>query len=331
MSETRRSTAAVLAVDGGNSKTDVAILDRQGNALIATRVPGSANAGLGHDLSLGAIDAAIASACRLVGIEPTSPPVAEVGVYCLAGADYPADDRRIGKELGRRGWTTTSLVRNDTFAVLRAGTVRGWGVAIVCGAGMNCCGVDPDGREVRYPALGPISGDLAAGGEWLGTMAVAHAVRSEEGRGPGTTLERIVPAHFKLARPSALVEALYVGDIDSGQRLELAPLVFAAAEEGDVISQQMIDRVADEVVAFAVATIRRLRLAATDVEVIMGGGIFRTGNGTFHSRIEEGICAVAPRAVLRRLDLPPVVGAGLIGLDQLGVHKQTLTLKVGDA
>jgi N-acetylglucosamine kinase-like BadF-type ATPase len=328
MSEASHSIPAVLAVDGGNSKTDVAIVDRRGKALTATRVQGSSNAGLGHDEQIDAIDAAIAIACRELGIEPSRRPVADVGVYCLAGADFPIDDRRIGKEIERRGWTTMSLLRNDTFAVLRAGTRRGWGVAIVCGAGMNCCGVNPDGREVRYPALGEISGDLAAGGGWLGTMAVAHAVRSQEGRGAKTSLERLVPAYFGLARPSALVEAIYVGKINRERTVELAPLVFAAAEDGDGVAQQMVNRVADEVVAFAVATIRRLRLSPTDVEVIMGGGIFATGNGTFHSRIAEGICAIAPRAVLRRLDLPPVVGAALIGLDQLGVHKPTLALRI---
>lgn len=330
MNKGRRPTPAVLAVDGGNSKTDVAILDLRGNALAATRVRGSSNAGLGHDLSLDAVDAAIAIACNELGLEAAAHPVAEVGVYCLAGADYPADDLRIGKELGRRGWTTTSLVRNDTFAVLRAGTERGWGVAIVAGAGMNCCGVGPDGREVRYPALGEISGDLAAGGVWLGRTAVAHAVRSQEGRGQKTSLERIVPAHFKLARPSALVEAIYLGTVPFERTLELAPLVFDAASAGDEIAQQMIDQVADEVVAFAVATIRRLRLTREDVHVVMGGGIFRTTSPSFHRRITDGIRSIAPRAVLRRLDSSPVVGAALIGLDQLGVRKRTLDLHVSN-
>ena len=45
------------------------------------------------------------------------------------------------------GLAAEPLLRNDTFAVMRAGASRGWGVAVVCGAGFNCTGVGPDGRE----------------------------------------------------------------------------------------------------------------------------------------------------------------------------------------
>lgn len=46
---------------------------------------------------------------------------------------------------------------NGTFAVMRSGLDDGppyWGVAVVCGSGINCVAVAPDGRTVRYLALG---------------------------------------------------------------------------------------------------------------------------------------------------------------------------------
>jgi len=73
-------------------------------------------------------------------------PLADVAVFCVAGADLPADDRRILRGVRVRGWATDNVVRNDTFAVMRAGADRGWGVAVVCGAGINCVGVAPDDR-----------------------------------------------------------------------------------------------------------------------------------------------------------------------------------------
>ena len=326
MSETVR--AAVLAVDGGDSKTDVVLLDRRGGILGARRLKSSGHAGLGRLEALETIDGAIRSICKVIGADPDRRPIADVGVYCLAGADLPLDDRRISRDVSRRGWTRKNLVRNDTFAVLRAGTDRGWGVAIVCGAGMNCAGIGPDGRVVRFPALGEISGDLAAGGGWIGTRAVANAMRGQDGRGPRTVLEDLVPAHFKLSRPSAVVEAFYVGRLDQRRVAELPPLVFAAAQKGDAVARQIIDAVADEIVAFAVSSIRRLRLTARDVEVILGGGIFRTHDAGFLKRIEQGIREAAAHAVLRRLESPPVVGAGLIGLDELGIARvQAATLR----
>ena len=56
-----------------------------------------------------------------------------MGIFCLAGADLPADDRRLQRWLRERAWTNETLLRNDTFAVLRAGTERTWGVGVVCG------------------------------------------------------------------------------------------------------------------------------------------------------------------------------------------------------
>lgn len=307
----------ILAVDGGDSKTDIVLVDRDGNLLGAKRYAMSSHAGLDRVGAEAALDGAIRSACRAFGLEPDGKPVADVGVYCLAGADLPLDERRIHRELARHRWSEKTLVRNDTLAVLRAGTDRGWGIGIVCGSGMNAAGVAPDGRVVRFPAFGPISGDLAAGGGWIGLMALAYAVRAEDGRDRPTLLQRSVPAYFKLATPSAVTEAIYLGSLNQHRLVELAPVVFEAARRRDRVAREILDRVADEVVAFAVSAIKRLRLARLDVEVVLGGGVFRAPDRSFLNRIRLGVQKAAPRALICRLDSPPVLGAALLGLDTL--------------
>src|SRR5437762_4164502 len=153
-----RADRRILAVDGGDSKTDVVLLDATGRVLGARRVHASSHLGLDRVGAADALDAAIRAACRSFKVDPDRKPIADIGVYCLAGADFPVDERRIHRLLASRGWTSRTLVRNDTLAVLRAGTDRGWGVAIVCGSGMNAAGVAPDGRVIRFPAFGEISG-----------------------------------------------------------------------------------------------------------------------------------------------------------------------------
>jgi N-acetylglucosamine kinase-like BadF-type ATPase len=327
MARSRVRPRRILAVDGGDSKTDVVVVDSDGNVLGAQRVRLSSHLGLDRVGAADALDAAILSASHAFGLDSGRKPMADIGVYCMAGADLPVDDRRIHRELSARGWTAKTLVRNDTMAVLRAGTDRGWGVGVVCGSGMNAAGISPDGRVVRFPAFGEISGDLAAGGGWIGLMALAHAVRAEDGRGAPTILERRVPAFFKRSKPSAVTEAMYLGRIDSHRLVELAPLVFeAAARRHDAMAREILNRVADEIVAFSLAVIRRLQLSRRDVEVVLGGGIFRADDPQFFTRISNGIHAVAPRAILRRLDVPPVVGAALLGLDAVGADRS-----LGDA
>jgi N-acetylglucosamine kinase-like BadF-type ATPase len=313
-----RSPAAVLAVDGGASKADVALVSRTGEVLGAARRLGVSNVSLSMENSTRVIADAIQAAGEEAGLAVDGKRLARLGVFCLAGADFPMDDRRISRVFADRGWTKNLLVRNDTFAVLRAGTDRGWGVAVVCGTGMNCVGLGPDGRTVRFPALGELSGDWSAGGEWIGMMALGAAIRGRDGRGHRTIMEDTVPAHFGLPRPSAVMESVHRGRLEWRRVMELTPLVFEAAAAGDGTARWILDQQADEVVAWAQAAIRRLRLLSRETDVILGGGVFLADDPDFLGRIEAGLAKVAPRAVARRLQTPPVVGAALLGLDQEG-------------
>lgn len=309
--------AAILAVDGGGSKIDAVLLRRAGEVMAARRLPSRGWEETGDGAFIDQIGAAVAAACEEAGLRANGGPIADIGVYCLAGADLPVDVRRISKALRRHGWAARDVLRNDTFAVLRAGTDRDWGVAVVCGSGMNCTGVAPGGKTYRFPALGEWSGDWGGGND-VGSSALFHAVRAEDGRGEPTSLRRAVPGHFGMRRPSQVTQALYLGKVDGRRLNDLPPVVFAEADAGDAIARSIVDRQADEIVAMAATAIARLRLSALDPDVVLGGGLFRSGDAPFFERIEAGICAAAPRARIVRLTAPPVVGAAMLGLDEGG-------------
>jgi N-acetylglucosamine kinase-like BadF-type ATPase len=247
----------------------------------------------------------------------TSVPV-PVGAFCLAGADLPVDERRLSDALTLRGWAAQVLVRNDVLAVSRAGATSGWGVGVVCGTGINCAGLGPDGTTVRFPALGELSGDLCSGGGWLGVRALGLALRAGDGRGPDTALRELVAEHFGRSDVEAVLEAVYMGELGYERLYELSEVAFRAAAAGDAPARQAVDQLADEVVAMATAAIRRLDVASTPVEVVLGGGVVRTTDRVFWGRIDDGIRAAAPAAVIRPLTEPPVLGAALLGLDALG-------------
>ena len=311
------SRPAILAVDGGGSKIDAALLARSGRLLGASRTYTPTYDGTDAVSSLDGIGNAIKAACADAGVDPDALPVAEIGAFCLAGADLPQDDRRIATALRKRGWAEADIVRNDTFAVMRAGTERNWGVAVVCGYGTNCSGVAPDGRTYRFPAVGVISGDWGGGSD-VGEAALWYALRAQDGRGAKTKLAALVPAHFGMRRPRQVMEAIYFGRLDEYRVTELAPIVFRAAAEGDPVAGSIVDRQADEVVLMAGTAIRKLRMTELDVDVVLGGGIFRNEYEAFFDRIREGLREVAPRARVHVLTTPPVVGAALLALDRLG-------------
>ena len=304
----------VLAVDGGNSKTDVALVGGDGRLLATVHGPTSSHQAVGVERGMERLAAFVAEAHAQAGGGAADR--ADVGVYCLAGADTPADVRLLTSSLAARGFARTDLLRNDTFAALRAGTDRGWGVVVICGQGVNAAGVAADGRTARLDALGEISGDWG-GATDVGWQGVAAAVRARDGRGPRTVLERVVPAYFGLASPHALTMAMYDGRIPHRRVVELSPVVFAAAMEGDGAARAIADRLADEIVAMAGAMLRRLRLTRLDPEIVLCGGVFRTPDLDFRSRIEAGVHGIAPRARVVRAEAPPVAGAALLGLDAL--------------
>jgi N-acetylglucosamine kinase-like BadF-type ATPase len=309
----------ILAVDGGNSKTDLALVDSDGRLLAALRGPTTSHQQIGFEPGIERMAGLVADLRNAAGLTPDTP-AAELGVYGLAGADTPADTRRLAGALGARGLATDVVVVNDAFTPIRAGAEHGWGVSLICGQGVNAAGIAPDGRTARLAALGDISGDWG-GGHDIGTAALGAAVRARDGRGPRTTLEELVPARFGVARPIDVTRRIEAGTLAHRRLAELSPVVFAAAGSGDAVARSILDRQADELIAMARAIIVRLRMAHRAPTVVLAGGVFESRDETFDARVVDGIRAAAPGATVRRSEALPVMGAALLALDRiLGAH-----------
>ena len=80
---------AVLAIDGGNSKTDVALVAADGSLLASARGPGVRT--FPTPAVLGAIGTAISLAASDAGLAGRFP-VADHTVACMANADLPEEE-----------------------------------------------------------------------------------------------------------------------------------------------------------------------------------------------------------------------------------------------
>ncbi|MEU4032506.1 N-acetylglucosamine kinase [Streptomyces collinus] len=312
MGLTATDTASVLAIDAGNSKTDVAVVTSAGEVLATARGGGFRPPAVGVGPAMDALAEPVGRALADAGL----PAVSHVSA-CLANADLPVEEEQLATALHARAWGGSVEVRNDTFAILRAGVAEPRGVAVVCGAGINCVGMRPDGRTARFPAIGRISGDW--GGGWgLAEEALWHAARAEDGRGGPTALAGTLPAHFGLPSMYALIEALHLGHVEHDRRHELTPVLFATAAAGDPVARSLVDRLAEEVATMATVALTRLDLLAEETPVLLGGSVLTAGHARLDDGVRDLLAARAPKADVRVVTAGPVLGAALLGLDRLG-------------
>lgn len=305
----------VVAVDGGGSKTDAVALTLDGEVVRRTRGPGNSPQAIGTDASVTLVDGLV----RQVAADA---PVRHAALY-LSGLDLPAEVEAFRDAAAGLSWATEGLdVDNDLFALLRAGTDEPDAVAVVCGTGMNAVGVRADGARARFLAVGAISGDWG-GGQGLGGEALWHAARDVDGRGPHTQLTDAIAGHFGVSVPT-LSEQLLLGQRDHSDLARLAPVVFASAEAGDAIAGQLVDRQADEVVAFVRACVNRLGLAGAPIPVVLGGSILQAGHARLDERIAAGIAGIAPRARVVIPTARPIAGAVLLALTAAGATPDAL-------
>ena len=311
--------AAVLAIDGGNSKTDVALVAWDGTVLAALRGPGASHEAFGIDGAmdrLGAMIREVTAKAGLAGagLSGANGPVARHLSACLAGADLPEEEAALTTALLARGWSQSAVALNDTFAILRGGVDAPWGVAVTCGAGINCVAVAPSGAVARYLSFGTLTGDWGGGGGLAGAV-MWHAMRAWDGRAPATALGDAAAACFGLASVEEVAIAVHKGQLASSDLHKLTSVLFAVAAEGDPVALKLVNRQATEICSMAEAAMRRIDLAAAGTPVVLGGGILEARNPLLLAAIGKELAVVAPGATAHVLDAPPVAGAALLGLD----------------
>lgn len=307
----------ILAVDGGNSKTDVVLATADGEVLAQAQSGPFTPQSTGVGSAIDVVAKAVGEIRTRLGL-PEDEPLAQHLSAFVAGADLPQEEEALAEAFAARGWTSSIEVGNDTFAVLRAGASRPWGVAVVCGAGTNCAGIAPDGRRARYPAIGLLTGDWG-GGHALGGFAMYAAVRGEDGRGAETALTAAVAEHFGTETALDAALGFHLGGIAEERIHELSPLLLRVATAGDEVALGYVDRQAREVVGWARTTLNRLDLFDRETEVILGGGVLRASVPVLMDRIAALAAEKIPAARLVVPSRRPIHGAVLLGLDRLGI------------
>lgn len=303
---------AVLGVDGGGSKTHALVADERGEVL------GFASSGRSNweDTGLEAAGAALAEAIGGALAAAQVPPGAlAASAFGLAGLDWDPDRPMLGALLDPLGLAGPRRLENDSFIALRAGASRPFGVVVIAGTGHVAAGRDPAGRTVRTLGLGPMYGDFGSATD-VAEEAVRAVADAYTGRGPATSLSRLLPPLAGCASAEQLLQRLSRGLVPLP---EAAPLVLQEAEAGDPACRQIVLHAGASLGESAAVVARRLGLGGQRFEMVMAGGLFRSRNRLLEGVLVDTMARQAPQAVPVHLTCRPVVGAALDALDLAGL------------
>lgn len=302
----------VVGVDGGSTKTIALVADDQGHILSAARNRGSNWVGEDIEFPMSIVVKTVQQA--LVGAHLTGDDIA-LGVFTLAGADWPEDHTLREEFLSKADITQRVKVKNDTFGGLRAGLTRPYGMVLAAGSGMNAAVITPAGQEWAFGYYETFGGAVS-----MVEDAYKAVLRAEDGRGQPTMLTNRILEHLGFPTVEAMLRASLLRKIDRIRYLSFAPHVFEAALAGDPVSVAIIVRHGKGLAEYATAMARRFNMTDLDFDVVLAGSIFKGVGPLLIDTVTQEIHQIAPLAKIVRPRFEPVVGSVLLAYDALGIQ-----------
>lgn len=306
----------VLGVDGGGTRTRVAVVGVDGRVR-GIGMAGSSNYDdVGKDAAQAAIGQAASGALVAAGADRAQSAAVFLG---MAGVTSDADKQHIRDiALALRLAPPDRIgVNHDCSAALAGGLEGRPGIVQILGTGSSCYGRNGAGESWMAGGRGQWISDEASG-NWLGIQAMRMAVRAYDGRTPGTVLLPRVLEALEIGSIEDILHRQFVVGLTRAEIAALAPLVLAAADAGDAVAAEILDRGAQEVAEMVAAVARKLGLDRSPVcEVCMVGGVVE-GSASYRQRITTAVQRMTPTAEVKLPAQPPVIGAAILALEMAG-------------
>ncbi|MGD9561313.1 MAG: N-acetylglucosamine kinase [Pyrinomonadaceae bacterium] len=305
-----RSHTLYLGVDGGGTKTHIALMNAAGEVKCEA-VSGPANPlRVGVETAVGNIVKAVNEACDEGGITRLDIVSATLGLAGVRRADLRKRVReRFVQSIGIRDTT----VITDAEIALYATTLGKPGLVVIAGTGSICLGKNEQGKMAISGGWGPLAGD-EGGGVGIAQAALHSVAKASDGRGIATTLSQQASEYFRASGPENLIVAIYSPQVDNSRIAGFAKFVVEAAQEGDAVATGIMREAGAELGLAACAVIEKLGLAKAKVPIGCVGSVFKAGELLTKPMLEM-IRTVAPNAFLTVPEISPAHAAALMALE----------------
>ena len=308
-------TQYFLGLDAGGTKTYALVGNEKGEIL------GFGRAGTGNyevrgvDAARDSIESAVRQALKTAGIR--SEELSHIGMG-VAGADLPEDYEMLEREIFTPLFGELPRVfRNDSMAGLRGGVRGPYGIVIACGTGCVCAGINAQGEETRVGGINEDFGDVVSGTS-IGYRALQAVFQARDNILPLTLLTELLVERAGCQDIEELFIRMYREEISQEDLEPIAPLVFQAARQGDVAACDILEWAGRFLGQTVAAAARRLHMQDQAFDVVMAGSVFKGDSPILKDALALTLHRDCPDARLVMPTYEPVVGALLLGLDQLG-------------
>jgi len=305
-------SAAILGVDQGSSHTWAVVASTDGDLLALGKAPGACHPFTGMERAMSAVRDASQEAMRQAGLSKV-----DFIFGGMTGADWDDEFPLLEYHIRQLGICEKVRVENDAIIALRGGTERKYGVILIAGSGGNCAVLAPDGRKFIYGYFW--SGALQGGGA-LSRNVLESVYRTYTGQGPETSLTGRVLQHFGLTNVVELMRADVENRLPVAKLLDLAMILFEEDLCGDETAGRIIDSFAKGYAEAAVVWLDRLGMTDLELDVLLSGSIFKARTPRLVETVAAGIHIAVPQARLVNAHYEPVVGAVLLGLEEMGIE-----------
>ena len=252
--------AYYLGIDGGGTKTALALADASGNILRTLRAPGCNPVDIGMEPAQGVLRSAID---EILGQIPRSSVSLFAGIAGGTTGDHPQQFADFFRSLGFH----QAQNHNDAQNAIAAGLRGGNGVLAILGTGSIVYAVSGDNRH-RIGGYGYLFGD-AGSGYHIGNLGIQAAFAATDGSGPVTLIKEKIDGYAGSEFPKNLA-FFYEG----GKRCiaGCAPLVLEAYREGDGEAARILDAA---MAAFAPQLISAAQFVGDSDPIVLIGGLMR--------------------------------------------------------
>lgn len=300
-----------MAIDQGASKTHVSIGDERGNILGFGQSYGACHSSMGLDYSMRAVKDAMQKA-----MEGTSISLNQINRVCagMTGVDWKFETKLMKDALQELTGVSKITVVNDCIIAMRGGTSKTYGAVLCAGSGLNCAVRNKDGQEFVY---GFYIDDEFQGGAGLGKACVRAVLDAELEIAEKTILTELLQKTFQFESVEELLYKKVTNEIRTKHYLQLPPILDQAAVLGDKPSQDILYGFGIQFGRYVTAAMKKMNLLETELEVVLSGSIFKCISPKLRQGVTDQLSREAPYAKLVDAVYEPIIGAFLLGLDEV--------------